>query len=203
MGKMSIAHAGSEYGGWWYVPELFPSGGVAISGGIGNDYSFDEHLIRAHDAFVVMVDPGAVAHEALAGADLPADRYVLDRRAIVGMGVTAEFGAERSNGAGLFSLGRKLVAGATCISALLDDYSKTVLLKLDIEGAEYAALTAWSGAVRPTQVLVGWHDKPHSFCPEEHHRYVTRHGYRLVHSVPEDRETVCLYVRGDRWPVGD
>lgn len=53
----NIARLGTDYGGWYYVPELIAEGDFVISAGLGLDASFDVEIISKHNVTVVSVDP--------------------------------------------------------------------------------------------------------------------------------------------------
>ena len=191
----SIVRAGSAYGGWYYNPKLLPRGSTVISCGIGNDLTFDKHLIEQHDCHVVMVDPNQVALEAIANAALPEGKYTHIPAALWRDDDGVEFGAEFSNGAGVYSSGRKLRIGSISLDTLLARYPDTMLVKMDIEGAEFEVLSAWQRVVQPVQLLIGFHPTKCKCAVKEYVKLVSIFGYAIAHVEVEDVETVYLFTR--------
>lgn len=192
-----IIRAGSDYGGWYYDESLVPQGCTVISCGIGNDLTFDRHLIEQHGCHVVMVDPNRVALEAIAGAALPEGKYTHIPAALWRDNDGVEFGAEFSNGAGVYSQNRMLQIGSVSLNTLLDTYPDTKLLKMDVEGAEFEALQAWKFAIRPTQLLVGFHPGMCKCNVSEYVKLISSQGYAVVHEEVESVETMYCFVRGN------
>jgi hypothetical protein len=152
-----VTRIGSDYGGWDIDLSLLPPGSTVISAGIGNDFTFDRYLIDMHGAFVVMADPNQVAIDALAASDLAPGSYRHIPAALWTDDAGVDFGAEHSNGAGIFSSGRSLRIGSVSLGTLFAEYPSTALLKMDIEGAEYEVLEQYDFAVHPAQIAVGFH----------------------------------------------
>ena len=59
---MSFNLIGTEYGGWMLDLELVPSDSTIISAGVGEDISFDLHLMNTRACKIVGVDPTPKSH---------------------------------------------------------------------------------------------------------------------------------------------
>lgn len=199
----AVTRIGSDYGGWNVVLDLIPDGAVIISAGIGNDITFDRWLIDNKNAFVAMVDPGLLAYNTLAGAGIDERKYMLDRSAVCDKDGSVRFGAAISNGTSIYDSGRGFDVSAVSIDTLLAKYSEAVFLKMDIEGAEFDAIAAWSFAVRPAQVAVGFHPHKVERLIQASIDRMVEHGYEISSRVTEDVEDMILFVRSDAWPVED
>jgi FkbM family methyltransferase len=60
----NLVHLGTEYGGWYFLDTGDLAGSMVISGGLGEDASFDVLFTAKYGARVIMIDPTprAVAH---------------------------------------------------------------------------------------------------------------------------------------------
>jgi len=192
-----ISHVGSAYGGWDVALGLIPSGATVISCGVGNDFSFSQLLIEQRNCFIVMVDPNSVAIATVAASGLPASNYKHVMAALWTNDHGVDFGAELSNGAGIFSRGRMLHLGSISLKSLLTEYPHTALLKMDVEGAEYEVLEQYDFAIRPVQIAVGFHFKKR---PEKNYDLILDRmrslGYTVRYKRQEDQsEMVVLLTR--------
>lgn len=193
----ALSRIGSAYGGWNVALGIIPSGGTVISCGIGNDYTFDRFLIENKNCFVVMVDPNSVAVEALAGSGLPVSQYTHKAAALWVDDTGVEFGAERSNGAGIYSSGRKLRIGSVTIDGLLAEYPEASLLKMDVEGAEYECIKHARFDVRPPQITVGFHTEKGEGSRRAAIEKIESIGYRVASVEDEGPEIMTLFIRRD------
>jgi len=193
----AISRIGSAYGGWNIALGLIPSGATVLSCGIGNDYTFDRLLIEKLNCFVVMVDPNSVAIEALAGSGLPANNYAHIAAALWTDELGVKFGAEHSNGAGIFSNNRKVTVGSVTIDGLLSQHPKAAVLKMDIEGAEYDCIAKAQFSIRPAQIAVGFHTAVGNLDRRGAIKKLEALGYRLSAEEDEGPEITNLFIRKD------
>jgi hypothetical protein len=191
----ALTKVGSDYGGWTVCLDLIPEGATVISAGIGNDFSFDRALMLTKKCFVAMVDPTLLAYSTVMSEPLPPELFVLHREAVCGASGTANIGAERSNGASVFSQGRTIVVAAISLDDLLARYPNAALLKLDIEGSEFEAVESWSFVVRPKQVAIGFHPAMAERMVAPAIARMEEHGYLVAHRVTEDVEDMVLFIR--------
>jgi len=181
----AIEKIGTDYGGWHCVPGAFTPGAVALCAGAGEDVSFDVLLNARHGLRVICVDPTprAIAHvrgllaAAARGATVPiedgpasyalagfhAARFEFLPVALWSADGTLRLYVPRDpahvshSAANLQHTTEFIEVPAMRLETLLGDRSiaDLALLKLDIEGAEYAVLDALlAGGLRPAQLLV-------------------------------------------------
>jgi FkbM family methyltransferase len=154
-----VVHLGTEYGGHHIFPDLIPQGSTCICAGVGNDLSFGHALMQEFGAFIVWVDPTALAVETVQAATHPSDRYTHIVAALCEHGGEVEFSAARSNGAGIDTPGRKLLVSAVTLGEVFRHYPEAVYVKLDIEGAEWSVLRGLAENVRPALLSVDYHPR--------------------------------------------
>jgi len=191
-----LTRIGSDYGGWPFDLDLIPTGSTVISAGIGNDLSFDKWLIENKGCHMVMIDPTALAMETVENAALPKDKYTFIRAALCANTGTIHFGKDRSNGAGIFSEHKWLV-DALGINDLLESYPDAIMLKMDIEGAEYQVLDAMKRQDIP-QIGVEFHHRcdDNEYTREDTAQRIERlvsWGYNLA-SVVHDLQD-CVFIK--------
>lgn len=157
---------GTPYGGYAVIEHLLDPNAVVYSFGIGEDISFDLELIRARGCQVHAFDPTPRVHEWLATQQLPAQMSV------------HPFGLSDHDGVSSFtppanpahvslSVVQKPRRNAPqaqlevrTLATLMKmlSHSQIDVLKMDIEGAEYAVIEALAaGTLRPGQILVEFH----------------------------------------------
>ena len=192
-----VSKIGSAYGGWNVALGLIPQRSNIISCGIGNDYTFDKFLIEKRDCYVVMVDPNQVAINALAGSGLPSGSYRHIRAALWTDTGGVDFGAEMSNGAGIFSDNRKVHIGSVTIDGLLGEYPEASVLKMDIEGAEYECIARAKFTIRPAQIAVGFHTQVGNGDIESAKEKIISLGYLDCATEDEGPEITKLFIRKD------
>ncbi|MBS0379612.1 MAG: FkbM family methyltransferase [Proteobacteria bacterium] len=183
--RRRLERIGTDYGGWYCDPSLLPQGGVAVCCGAGEDVSFDVALNARYRMRVLCVDPTAraVAHvRALLAAQRAGSTMLIEAGPLtydlagfnpaafelIDAAVWSEDGtlklfAPRDpthvsySALNLQHTSSVVTVRATTLATLLAarGIGAIALLKLDIEGAEYAVLRSMlSGAVRPRQLLV-------------------------------------------------
>lgn len=138
-------------GGKLLCLDLIPDGSTIISGGVGNDVSFELELIKRKNVEVVGVDPTSTADQYIEMRKrrdpLLEEKYMYLKKAL---SATSEpiklfFGDDD----GMSSVSSKhrdaakanyFIAEAVTVEELLSSYKNVSYLKIDIEGAEYAIL---------------------------------------------------------------
>ena len=59
---MNIKYLGTQYGGWVVDMDSIQDGDTIISGGVGEDISFDEALLKEKNVKIVFIDPTEKSH---------------------------------------------------------------------------------------------------------------------------------------------
>jgi FkbM family methyltransferase len=159
-----VEKLGSRYGGWVVNKSLlrYTAQPIVLSFGIGDDITFDLEMIRRYDAHVFAFDPTPKALQWIAKQRVPLSMTVSP----VGL---ADFDGEQDFGPpdnpdwDSFSVLR--AAGSVrCrvakLSTLMQEHGIGVIdvLKMDIEGSEYAAIEDLrQSEIYPKQLLVEFH----------------------------------------------
>lgn len=162
-----MAIIGSDYGGWAVSPRALGPASIVYGVGVGKDISFDLGMIARFGCTVHAFDPTPVSAAWIATQALPAEfRYHA-----VGLGAEdgeATFHAPVVDGHASFSLTGDGDGGATrtvtCpirrLATLMEElgHRHLDLLKMDIEGFEYAVIDDMiAGGIRPMQLLIEFH----------------------------------------------
>jgi FkbM family methyltransferase len=180
-----LERLGTHYGGWWCSPGMLGPRQVALCAGAGEDVSFDVALNAKFGMRVLCVDPTPRAISHVAGlldaaatgssyaVEGGSERYVLEgfdpgRFDAIPAALWGQDGSLRlyapqdpahvsHSALNLQHTTEHIDVPARRMSTLLAErgIDRLALLKLDIEGAEYAVLDEMlDGGVRPAQVLV-------------------------------------------------
>jgi FkbM family methyltransferase len=159
-----VEKLGSQYGGWVVNKSLlrYTAQPIVLSFGIGDDITFDLEIIRRYGAHVFAFDPTPKALQWIAQQRVPNSMTICP----VG---PADFDGEQDFGPpdnpdwDSFSVLRG-VGAVPCkvakLSTLMDEYAIGAIdvLKMDIEGSEYAVLEdLCRSEIRPKQLLVEFH----------------------------------------------
>jgi FkbM family methyltransferase len=139
------AFYGSSYGGWSVYPKALNSQSIVYSFGVGEDISFDLDLMRHHNCPVYAFDPTPRSIAWVKTQSLPPE-FHLQEYGIATYDGTADFFAPENPSHISHTMLQKEGAAITVpvkrlktIMAELE-HSHLDLLKMDIEGAEYAVL---------------------------------------------------------------
>ncbi|QGM47135.1 FkbM family methyltransferase [Methylocystis heyeri] len=163
----NVSLLGSDYGGWGVDVGLLTPDSIAYSIGVGEDITFDLDLIDRTGCTVYGFDPTPGAVRWLASQQLP------DRYHFVPIGIGVEDGAIdfsvpenplTCSCTALDSSTQKSSNKVSCEVQTLASLQRRLghthidLLKMDIEGLEYAVLdNIFESGSRPRQLLIEFH----------------------------------------------
>lgn len=161
---------GSEYGGWWVVPELVRPESVVYSFGVGDDISWDLEMVRQFGVTVHAFDPTPRCVAWVAKQQLP-DRLRFHAMGIADFDGDAQFAMHSDDpewNAYNLTKGAAEAQGAkeivSCpvrrLQTIASELGHTHIdvLKMDVEGIEYGVLRDMlAGPLRPTQLLIEYH----------------------------------------------
>jgi FkbM family methyltransferase len=173
---------GDRHGEWFVSTEDLGDGAVAYSFGVGRDLSFERALIQRFGATVHAFDPTPLALEWARSQQLPRG-LTLHELGLADYDGTARFLPSRFQGGESFSMVRETGSGDP-IEAPVRRFATLAglvgaapeLVKLDIEGTEYAVLPdILTSGFRPRQLLVEFHHRWREVGPAR-----TREAIRLL-----------------------
>lgn len=216
--KLELVRIGTDYGGWYCGRSLLSAGRTALCCGAGEDVSFDVALNAQWGMRIICVDPTprSIRHVSSLLAAVREQRPMLIEsgplhyeltgfrerdftfiaRAVWSQDGTLDLFAPKDpahvsySALNLQHTADKIQVRSSTINTLLKELgvAQLALLKLDIEGAEYAVLRAMiAGGVRPDQLLVEFDQVNQPLSPMfwvelmRVLRDLNRAGYRLVH----------------------
>lgn len=178
--------------GWWVVSSRLKDGAAVLSGGAGNDISFELDLARNRGCQVAVFDPsptGVATFERSGGAGASLAYFPVG---LDGHDHRVGFAAPQDAREGSYSITRADVAAVLELDCLSPasalgraGFREVELVKIDIEGFEYAFLDAMLAAgITPHQVAVEFHHfLPHIPIGRTWRAIRRLHaaGYRIVH----------------------
>lgn len=201
-----IHRLGSDYGGWVCLPGKLSSKSTVYSFGVGTDISFDEALIAMTGCTVHAFDPTPGSAQWIQSQRLPAkfcfygfgladrDGELIFRKPDI-PGYFSPSAAFGYPGAGERFPVHQL---ATIMKKL--GHSRIDLLKMDIEGSEYAVIeNMCAEAIFPRQLLVEFHHRMAGVGIEKTKASLKRlrqAGYELVSISPRGEEFTMLRTGG-------
>ncbi len=162
--KAVYGHAG---GSWIICPDTINSTSVIYSFGIGRDISFDLDLIRAHNIAVHAFDPTPASIQWVRHQATPPS-LKFHEYGIAHMNGEIEFHAPRKTTSAHYtpvkryrkSEGQTVMAPVKTLNTIMAElgHNRIDLLKMDIEGGEYAVIdTIVKTALPIQQILVEFH----------------------------------------------
>jgi FkbM family methyltransferase len=188
-----LSRIGTDYGGAMIDPELVPIGGTVISAGVGEDISFDLELIRLRNCRVIGIDPTEKAARFV--SQNPHPRFQFLQRALTEKGpatVRIYKSANPNYVSESVVLSHKTVAPeqsyeaqTVCLDELLQAFPDASLLKLDIEGAEFAVLNSVQKLEIP-QLYIEFHHFCTGYTIQDTMHCIqrlTRMGYVVAHTA--------------------
>lgn len=212
--ELGIERVGGD-AAWWIVPGLVDANSAVLSGGAGNDISFELALTARTGCRVALFDPSptGAATVARVGAE-SGGRVAYFQAGLAEETSRVAFAAPRDAAEGSFTVAA--VAETTrvefeCLSAAdaaaRAGFAKFDLLKIDIEGFEYGFLASLlNTSHRPPQIAVEFHH----FLPGipwrrtfATIRALRAAGYRIAHKEQCDylfvhRDALARLKRGSR-----
>lgn len=191
--RLQLERIGSEYGGWMIDPRLVPQGATILSAGVGEDITFDMGLIAARDCTIIGIDPTPKAVRYVQAHAHP--RFHLIAKALAAQGGLRVRMYENANPDHVsesmlashqaVNTGRFYEADTVSLTELLAAYPDAAVLKMDIEGAEYAVLDA-ARDLKVPQICVEFHHVCTDHTLEDTLRCVAhlrRMGYLVAHRI--------------------
>ena len=163
---------GSAYGGWSFCPDGLNAESVVYSVGLGNDISFDRAIIQKYGVQVFGFDPTPTSLAYLATQQLPA-QFCYFPYALAAEDGNLAFFPPPEKGHVSFSLlprtashlaptEKPVLVAARRLQSIMQElgHDHIDILKMDVEGAEYAILEEMlNSGIRPRQLLVEFHHR--------------------------------------------
>jgi FkbM family methyltransferase len=198
--RAPLAFHGSRKGGWTVCPAALNEESVVYSFGVGKEISFELALIRHYGLRVFAFDPTPEVAHWIASRDLP-ETFRFFRFGLAGYDGEAAFRPNTNPREVSHTLldrpetaSRAVRLPVRRLSTLARDHGhrRIHLLKLDVEGAEYAALRDLVASdLQVDQLLVEFHHRFRGVgrAPtRDAIQLLHRHGYRVFHVTPGARE---------------
>ena len=189
---------GNRGASWFVSPAALRPGAAVYSFGVGRDLSFECALIERFGVTVHAFDPTPRALEWVQGQRLP-EGLVLHQLGLAEYDGIAKFVPSRRVGGENFSMVRQSGIGDpieapvrrfATVAALVG--APPALVKLDIEGTEYAVLPDMlASGFRPPQLCIEFHHRWREVGPRrtrEAIRLLNRHQYCVAHVSPKGKE---------------
>jgi len=161
-----LIHLGSDYGGWTVPERLFGPGSVCYCGGVGHDVTFDLALIERFGCEVQAFDPTPSAAKHVGALAEPRFHFsptgIWHRDEVVEF-YEPDYGDQNFSAVDLHGTGKSFGAPCRSIGSLMAERGdeRLDLLKLDIEGSEYAVIRNICEERIPITVLcVEFHKDP-------------------------------------------
>ena len=204
LGPEGREHLGTGYGGWTILPDLLDPSSLVYSFGVCEDISFDLALIERCGVTVHAFDPTPRSLDWVAAQETPT-AFHLHPLGVADFDGAARF--ERPADERHVSLrltvdrvsGDALELPVARLQSILDRVGHPVpaLLKMDVEGAEYAVLDDLvRSGLRPRQLLVEFHHHLPGFEVSDTRGAVERlrgAGYRVFSVSPNNHEVSFLH----------
>ncbi len=199
-------------GGRWSIGSAgLAPGTVVYALGVGTDVSFERDLIARYGVTVHAFDPTPLSIEWAARQRLP-DGFHFHQYGVADFDGVARFAPPRKRKLASFSMVRGGGVGSAVERPVhrLETLREMLrlplpdVLKMDIEGAEYAVLAdLLEGDVRPAQILVEFHHRWREVGTRRTRKALAelgRQGYRVAAVAPNGLEYSFLHVGGTRSP---
>ena len=163
---MNIKYLGTEYGGWVIDLDSIKDGDTIICGGMGEDISFEEELLKHKDVKIIEIDPTEKSHRFLENKFLE-DSELSQKINLIKGAIESEtqekvkifknkfpdYVSESVNNSHSYVYDDFYEVDVISIKKLKEDYNPS-FIKIDIEGSEYNVLEDCIGI---RQVCVEFH----------------------------------------------
>jgi len=193
---MKLSKIGSDYGGWTICLDLIPYGSTIISAGVGEDITFDEGLVNLKNCSIIGIDPTLKSIKYIEEND-PASFTLLEKALWVDDGGVKLYHNTNPSHVSESVLDSHHATGESyhecesiTLPQVLSKYPNISLIKMDVEGAEYAVLNSL-GSLDIPQVCVEFH----GFCTDKTNEdtlacveKMDKLGYAVVHVTSTGRE---------------
>lgn len=158
---------GTEYGGWWIVPERVSASSVVYGVGVGHDITWDLGMIEHFGCTVHGFDPTPRARAWIESQTLP-DKFAFHPLGLAGRDGVAKF-VMRSADPQFSSYNKSESSGGAVevvelqvrrLTTLMSDlgHDHIDVLKMDIEGSEFEVVEDMlTTQVRPSLLLIEYH----------------------------------------------
>jgi len=192
---------GSDYGGWDIPDGTITPSSVVYAAGIGTDISFDLALISRFNSQVHAFDPTPKSIEWLEAQKLPKNFHhypwgLADHDGTVQFHIPKNPAhVSHSMVESQVTCKESVVVSVRTIASIMAElgHARLDLLKMDIEGAEYAVLAdLLSSSLRPTLLLVEFHHRFKSIGAKATRKAIAslkNESYRLYSVSPSGEET--------------
>jgi len=203
----STKRLGSDYGGWNILEELLDCDSVVYSFGIGQDASFDRGLIDLFGVDVHAFDPTPGSIQWVAEQRFY-EKFVMHNVGLAAFDGTVQFNPPANPDHISHSMlarpeteSQAIEVPVQCLRTIMMElgHDRVDLLKMDIEGAEYAVITDLARSnIRPVQLLIEFHHRFPSVGPaktKEAISLIQSFGY-FLYFVSDTNEEFC-FVRRD------
>jgi len=192
---------------WVVMPKLIPPGGIVISGGVGRDIEFEKELARRFGCAVHLFDPTPTGKKTMALPENAVPGIVYHETGLAGNPGSFDFAYPHDLVEGSFGLAladsrqtTRLECDSITNFMKLNGIEHCDLLKLDIEGFEYAVIDDLLGAsMMIPQICIEYHH----FLPGiaimtsfSQIRKLLRAGYRIAFKNKYE----YLFVHVTCWP---
>jgi FkbM family methyltransferase len=164
--KIPREHLGTAYGGWTICPYGLNQDTLVYSFGIGEDISFDLAVIEKHDVQVFAFDPTPRSIQWLEAQELP-ERFKWYGYGIADYDGVAQFHPPENPEHishtiidPIKKVGNPIEVHVYRLRTILDDlgHDRIDVLKMDIEGAEYAVIQDMvASGIQVKQLLIEFH----------------------------------------------
>lgn len=200
---MNIKYLGTKYGGWHIDIDSINDGDYIIDGGIGEDISFDEELLKLKNVNIIAIDPTIKSHIFLEKKSN--DNILLIKKAIARSDIKEVEIFKNTNpnyvSESVYNThnmtGKDSYKVETISISELKDKFKPTLIKIDIEGSEYSVFKECIGV---KQICIEFHHHCLSHInlvdTKEVIKYFEKNGYTVIHSTPNNQEVTFLKQEG-------
>lgn len=157
---MNIQKLGTEYGGWVVDLDSINDGDIIIGGGVGEDISFEEGLLKHKSVKIIAVDPTIKSHRFLEmkkNSNIDLIKRAIEKeghgKVTIYKNTNPNYVSESVSNTHDMVGSDSYEADTVSIGELRDQYSPS-LIKIDIEGSEY---NVYKECIGVKQVCIEFH----------------------------------------------